>query len=253
MSTRSAPHPGRSSRSSRRARQRTSRGASAVHASRYSTRSRSVGSAQWMSSRTTTSGCSSASASRKRLHGPEDLAGRGCALGLAGQLRHALGDQRRLVVALEERRDRRPRPLGHGLTDDLGQREVGGALPVRRRSGRRAPARPRSGRTPAPDASCRPRRRRARSRPCCAARPGRRRTPPGSTPARPPCRRARRCRRAVRPPRRPAGGMLAPGRARPYRPARAAPTRRHGSRAGEWPRRAGSPPAAPPARAAGRC
>ena len=53
-------------RSSRRARQSTSSAASAGQESRYSMRSRNVGSAQWMSSSRTTTGRSRASASRKR-------------------------------------------------------------------------------------------------------------------------------------------------------------------------------------------
>ncbi len=59
------PQPGRASSSSRRARQTTRIGPSA-HSPRYWIKSRSVGSAQWMSSNTTTSGRSRAIDSSRR-------------------------------------------------------------------------------------------------------------------------------------------------------------------------------------------
>ena len=64
---------GRSSRSSGRARQTSRSGASCVHSTRYSTRSRKVASAQWRSSRTTTSGRVVRQRLEEPAHRPEDL------------------------------------------------------------------------------------------------------------------------------------------------------------------------------------
>ncbi len=61
------PHPGRISPMSGRARQRSRSGASRVQPSRYSMRSRSVSSAQWMSSMTTTSGWSACRSITRRI------------------------------------------------------------------------------------------------------------------------------------------------------------------------------------------
>jgi hypothetical protein len=61
---RGVDHAGRASKRSGRARHRSSSGASTTNVARYSSRSRSVRSAQWMSSTTATSGRSAASASK---------------------------------------------------------------------------------------------------------------------------------------------------------------------------------------------
>ena len=44
---------------------------------------------------------------------------------------HTLRDQRRLVVTLQQRQNRRARALRNGLPDDLGEREERRAVPVR--------------------------------------------------------------------------------------------------------------------------
>ena len=76
VSTRlAAPHAGRASSSSGRARQRRKSGSRAASA-RYSIRSRNVASAQCTSSRTTTSGCRSATASKKRRIAGKSSSGR---------------------------------------------------------------------------------------------------------------------------------------------------------------------------------
>ena len=72
---------------------------------------------------------------RQRLeeaaHCPEDLTGRGSAVSRFGEVTHALRDQRRLVVPLQQGENRRARPLRKGLPDDLGEREECRAVPVR--------------------------------------------------------------------------------------------------------------------------
>ena len=76
------------SQSSGRARQRTSSGASRSELARYSSRSRSVTLAQWMSSSTTTTGRRRASVSSRRRYCPRDLAA-GCLPAAEGGLEGA--------------------------------------------------------------------------------------------------------------------------------------------------------------------
>ena len=99
------PQAGRSSRSSGRARQRSRSGASRVQSARCSIRSSSVGSAQWMSSMTSTSG-----RSRARSRAP-------CA------------PPRRSPPGLLRRARPRARPR-RAAAEDLPERPVGDALAV---------------------------------------------------------------------------------------------------------------------------
>ena len=110
--------------------QSTRTGASELQAPRYSTRSSSVGSAQWTSSRTTTSGRERASDSKNRRTAQKSSPVVRRPFAEAGELGHALGDQAALLVAFEQSGDRRLGPLRGHLADDLGERQVGRSLAV---------------------------------------------------------------------------------------------------------------------------
>ena len=75
------------------------------------------------------------SLARQRLeeaaHGPEHLTGRGSAVRRFREMSHALRNQRRLVVPLQQGENRRAGPLWSGLPDDLGERKERRAVPVR--------------------------------------------------------------------------------------------------------------------------
>ena len=116
---RGAAQEGRTSKRSGRAVQRTRIGASSGEAATYSMRSRSAGSAQWMSSTTSTS----VRAAGQRLEEPAKRPGR-----LVG--RAALLDDSRGEVAVADACQHLGRVAG--IAHDVGQRQVGGAGAVGR-------------------------------------------------------------------------------------------------------------------------
>ena len=130
------PHDGRTSSRSERAMHSSRIGEPRDQSAMCSTRSRNVGSPQWMSSNTSTSGRSRAEASKKPPDRPERvLAGRG--LGDAHQLRHVPADELLVLVPVEHRADLRLDDVGEvevrqarGLLDRLDDREVRDALAV---------------------------------------------------------------------------------------------------------------------------
>jgi hypothetical protein len=64
-------------------------------------------------------------------HRPEELARWSRTLALAGELGHALGDQRGILVAFEQARKRCLWSFRSDLTNDLGERQIRRALAVR--------------------------------------------------------------------------------------------------------------------------
>ena len=83
-------------------------GASRGRSDRCSIRSSSSGSAQWMSSKTSTTGRRRASASNRTPHRPREVRAGGAALREAHRLHDALGDLLRVPLAGQQLRDRRP-------------------------------------------------------------------------------------------------------------------------------------------------
>ena len=134
------PHPGRISSSSGRATQTSSSSASRVQSARCSIRSRSIGSAQWMSSNTTTSGRSFARCS-KSLRTPHAASS-----GPAGSDQPNSPPTRRAIRSPSSASARssvsfaqRARGIvglrdAGGLPHDLSERVVGDALAVREAS-----------------------------------------------------------------------------------------------------------------------
>ena len=113
-----------------RARQTSVIGAPVLQPTRYSTRSRNVGSAQWTSSSTTSSGCSRASVSRSLR-----VAQKTSPLSTAAAPDERVDQSRRRLLAVrlpvEQRMERRTDLLAaRDLFDDLGERQVGRALGV---------------------------------------------------------------------------------------------------------------------------
>ena len=105
------PHIGRRSSSSARARHSRRIGASRDQSAMCSMRSRNVGSAQWMSSKTTTQRCVSSDLLEQPPDRPQGLLGGADRLRQPDRLRHAVDDPSCVLVILEQRRELEP----HGL------------------------------------------------------------------------------------------------------------------------------------------
>ena len=153
-------HWGRSSSSSGRATQRRRIGASRLQRLTCSTRSSSVGSAQWTSSRTTSSGRSRARSSKSRRTAQKSSSGGAAPVAAehaktldtsaaSGSLAHRF---RHRLLAAETLDELRQRPEGDPVA--VGEAAARGDGRVRRRPRRRTPTRA---------ASCRPRPRRSPS------------------------------------------------------------------------------------------